>query len=858
MNIKLEDLTQQTPAPYSDDTLEELNNDLTFAITLSVSKEKARSKDQAAKITDYVSCEVVSTDVDDLQELLTQHNYSTNYWTGPRAARNYAGMTGVALDFDDGYSIEDAKAAFAPFNYILHTSTSHLVDKNGVVAERFRVILPFQPGEPRFSTASECNKVYLKLLTLYPQMDPACTDAGRQFFPFCSNKGADFQLHVNEVGNFFDVDISGIPDAAVTVTYEDREWDGVLRPRSELERILKFCPFVRWMDQHIDNPKTDLHEPLRFALISNLCWYEGGREEIHRILSRDCRPGKYYPGLVDDKIERIMEFYNPQTYARISRLGWPGPVPNKPASPAGWGKIGTKQAREFVQLDWDDNIIVKLNDDWAVTNLEELKADLLPASNRLTAICPVCGDEAIVKTDTFHFTNIWCEKCQKAYYEHPVSPGIFAFKGELFRVEMRSNKFISQEPLKKEHFRAAEDFDYAKRLVFNDPLRSFSSDDFQMRRIGSGDFASLGYEFDTADNAIILRYPALPMKVQDNAFIDRFLDEIFGKYADFIRDWMAMYAYTNYKRLPVIVLAGDRYAGKNSFAEMVGKIFPKLMGLWDGDVKAFNPQFTNKLLFIDENRNAHKPEQYAELKRITGNDRLPINRKYENEFNAPNNLNIIISTNDARPIYLKWGEEPRDEKVNNFFIHDCKEIPEDRLDLDLKQKLEDRLGHYVRTELKQRFEHLMLNLDSRNRYFIAAPITDFARELYASSMTSVEMEAEEMAEAIVNGRHETITNDRGFTVRSIWYDPTEWNGDYYVKLKDIRELIRYLDLRSGSTIKAYTEALGRAKVISMRSDYRNNKQQLGYKILRKKDFYSSASLPDPGTGPGEGSDNLPF
>ncbi|RPH96560.1 hypothetical protein EHM69_00985 [candidate division KSB1 bacterium] len=828
-----------------------------FALQLSVSLKHVCSKEDGKKVQQYERCTMNSQQEDALRIIFTTKNYSTNVWGGNRHSDNYIGMTGVALDFDGGFTIDEAKAVFGSYNYILHTSTSHNVDKDGMTAERFRVILPFAPGDLRFTTAAECKKVYLKLLSLYPQMDPACTDAGRQFFPFSTEKGAEFLLHINATGKHFDIDISDVADNEVAVAYEDREWDGELRPKAELDRILKFCPFVRWMDQHIDNPKTEMHEPLKFALISNLCWYEGGREEIHRILGRDCRSGKYFPGLVDDKIDRVLEFYNPQTYASAIRLGWPGPAPKKPAGPAGWGKIGTKQPREFVQLDWDDNIVVKLDDVWAVTSLEELKADLLPVSKKLPAVCPVCGSEsATVKLDTFHFANIWCEKCQKAYYEHPVSPGIFAFKGELFRVEMRSNKFISPEPLKKEHFRTPEDFDYAKRFVFNDPLRSFSSDDFQMRRIGSGNFTSLGYEFDTSDNAIILRYPPLPVKVQDNAFINRFIEGMFGQYADFVRDWMALYTYTNYMRLPVIVLAGDRYAGKNTFAEMVGKIFPKLMGLWDGDVKPFNPQFTNKLLFVDENRNAHKPEQYAELKRITGNDKLPINKKFENEFNAPNNLNIIITTNDPKPIFLKWGEEPRDDKVNNFFIYECKAVPEDQIDNQLKHKLEDRLGHYVRTELKARFERLSKNFDSRSRYFIAAPITDFASDLYASSMTSVEMEAEELAEAIVLGKHETVTNDRGYEIRSIWYDPTEWNGDYYVKLKSIRDLITFLSLRSASTVKAYTEALCRLGVISMRSDYRNNKQQLGYKILRSKDYYN------PGTGldaeSGKENEDKPF
>ena len=140
------------------------------------------------------------------------------------------------------------------------------------------------------------------------------------------------------------------------------------------------------------------------------------------------------------------------------RLGWPGPAPTKPVGPAGWGKIGTKQLREFVQLDWDDHIIVKLGGVWTVTNLEDLKADLLPVAKKLPAVCPVCGkDEAVVKLDTFHFANIWCEKCQKAFYEAALSPGMFTYKNKLLRVERRAGQFISMEVLEEESFRNKKD-----------------------------------------------------------------------------------------------------------------------------------------------------------------------------------------------------------------------------------------------------------------------------------------------------------------------------------------------------------------------------------------------------------------
>ncbi|MBK6912133.1 MAG: hypothetical protein IPH10_14590 [bacterium] len=620
-----------------------------------------------------------------------------------------------------------------------------------------------------------------------------------------------------------------------------RNGTGIELNQPGLEKMEVNCPIVaQWV-----NDPTGWQYDHWLGLGSNYIVFKGGWDRFVELSRQDA--ANFDQAEIERIREEVLNFHGPQTYERFRAQGLTfeitGPAPK---APAGWGSITIADSAALVRLNWDQDYLIKADADWETADLQAVKLMLCDATGKLPVVCPVCShQDAFVKLDEFRFAHIWCEKCNKAYYEHPVTPGMFAFKGELHRIETRANKYISPELLKKEHFRNQEDFEYAKRAVFNNPKLSFSSDDFQLRRIGSADSEKIGYAFEPEENAIILRYPAIPPKIQDNALINRFLEELFGEHAEFIKNWLAVYTYTNYQQLPVIVLAGSRSAGKNTFADMVGKIYPKLLGLWDGDVKPFNPQYTNKLLFVDENRNSHKPEQYAELKRITGSDKLPINKKYESEFNAPNNLNLIFATNDPKPIALKWGEGPRSEKVNNFFIHYCKEVPDDKIDREIKFKLEDRLGHYVRTELKERFEHLLKNRDPRNRYFLAAPITPLADDLYASSMTSVEMEAEELAEILVMGKHETVTNSSGHQIKELWYDPTEYRGEFYVKLQDIRAAISFLGLRSASTIKAYTEALIRMGVISMRSDSKNNKRQLGFKILRPKSHYADQSPDDP-------------
>lgn len=821
-----------------------------FTINLVVSKNEVHSKDQGKTVVEYKPKEFASDKEDELERILRTRNYSTNVWNGSRHSKNYVGMTGVALDIDGGMTIDEAKTRFAQYKYIIHTSSSHQVDKNGIIADRFRVILPFSPEPLRFTTPAECKKVYTKLLYEYPEMDPACTDAGRQFFPFTEDNGASFEFHINESGDYFDIDISDISDEEVASDYEPKDWDGNLRPKAELERILKFCPFVKWMDENIDNPKTEMHEPLRFALVSNLCSYEGGPEEIHRILSRDCRPGKYSVGLIDDKIDRNQQFYNPQTYRTISKLGWPGKIPSKPLSPAGWAKIGTKKRNENVFLGWKDNLIVSQDGKWQVTNLIQLKENL---SQDSPAICPVCdSDQAMLKQDIYNFLYIRCPNCAKDYYESALQPGIFTYKNKFLRVEKRAEKFISMEVLESTHFRTRNDFQFAKTKVFNDPNRKFLDNNFQVRRIGNAMYDHLDYELDIENNALVYKFPALLPRINDNAFIDTFLNGLFGQYANFIKNWLAMYCYTNYIKLPVLVLTGPRGCGKNTFGEMVSKIFPSLAGLWNGDSTHFNEQYTKKLLFVDENPNADKVTQYTEIKKITGNDKNKINEKYQPEYYAPNNINIIIATNDHRPLFVKWQEEPQSPKNNNFFIFECPAVNPSKIDSKLACKLEERLGHYVRTELQDRYLELMKNDRTNSRYGIDAPITQFAKDLYSSAKTSIEEEAEELAEYIVRGV-KTIKNYDDKAPKStevtyikgprIDFMPTvDQDGDHYILPRDIRRLVKLLEYSSKKTNNSYVEALVRAGVISMRNNHREDKRRLGHRILKKADEYEEQDV----------------
>jgi hypothetical protein len=322
------------------DYINDSTNDDRFEVTLSVSTRTVETKEEAKKVLDFTQHTfVASHDSDELASLFQTRLYSTNTWSVGCNNEAYVGMTGVTLDFDHGFTIGEAQEAFAEWNYILHTSRTHGHSEDGMPADdRFRVILPFAPSGLYYTSGSDARKVYNKLMGLYPQADKSCRNPGRKFFPSTRELKTPFVLDVNVTGNYYSIDISNMPDdddvkGSAAKPYK---WDGKLRPKSGLLKVLANCPFVKWVSDHIGDPSYHIREPLKYALITNLARFHGGREAIHGILKRDWRKNKYNEGVVDSKITNALQNGGPQRYATIRELGWEGEVPDWPASPAGW------------------------------------------------------------------------------------------------------------------------------------------------------------------------------------------------------------------------------------------------------------------------------------------------------------------------------------------------------------------------------------------------------------------------------------------------------------------------------------------------------------------------------------------
>ena len=136
-----------------------------------------------------------------------------------------------------------------------------------------------------------------------------------------------------------------------------------------------------------------------------------------------------------------------------------------------------------------------------------------------------------------------------------------------------------------------------------------------------------------------------------------------------------------------------------------------------------------------------------------------------------------------------------------------------------------------------------------------AKITPFARDLFASAKSTVEIETEELARIVVCGID--IPNHKNTYAPNITFQPYSYNGSQYVQFQNIRDLVSQLGFKgSPNQPKAYVTVLQDQGVISHDSA-RCADRHLGYKILRSKDYYTTTvsgvlSLAD------DVNDELPF
>ena len=110
------------------------------------------------------------------------------------------GQNVIAWDLDEGMTLEEAKARLSGYVYIIYTTKSHQKDKNGIICDRFRILMPTKTVF--YVNPEEHKKLYenLSVVLDIPSYDVATRNQGRLWYvnPTCT-------MYKNENGVLLDV-----------------------------------------------------------------------------------------------------------------------------------------------------------------------------------------------------------------------------------------------------------------------------------------------------------------------------------------------------------------------------------------------------------------------------------------------------------------------------------------------------------------------------------------------------------------------------------------------------------------------------------------------------------------------------
>lgn len=423
---------------------------------------------------------------------------------------------------------------------------------------------------------------------------------------------------------------------------------------------------------------------------------------------------------------------------------------------------------------WDRDTILKDKDDNTVILHEGMA--------KTPIVCPFHDDEnpsAFVAYKGNFF--IHCSSCDKTFWMlenqgerlNRLCRDFYSYGTDIWQFSVVSDEFaFNKIGTRKFHVMTKtekEKDDTYTYLVQNKHIRHLHRIDY----ISDMDTDRSFYDVNLESGVISVHHNAVPVMLDDNNFIETYLEDRFREHTNFIKEWLAVYCYTNYRKLPTLIFSGPRGNGKSSFAEVIAEIFPGLSYQWAGSEDSFTYEAEKKFLIVEENQ-SDKISQYKTLKKYSGSRNIDVRKKFKDPYLVKNNMNICILSNDVIPLFVISEELPADSKNNQFFVYEFPPLS-GAIDPTIQEKLVNRLGHYIRTELKTVYDGL--NIDGY-RYSIDVPITEWEKELFANNTTENEHEAQALLGELEDMYHGTrFMTDSYATFIKQGYIPGNWLKD---------------------------------------------------------------------------------
>ncbi len=137
------------------------------------------STGQETDLAKFKPVEVKTVEV--LNEIILRDPYSLSTFNNNyRTKDNFSQAQAIGLDFDAGVTLDEATELFKDYMHIIAPTRNHQVEKNGVVCDRFRVVLfleyPIKDNETFEAT-------WYSLADKWRKLDKACKDSSRFYYP---------------------------------------------------------------------------------------------------------------------------------------------------------------------------------------------------------------------------------------------------------------------------------------------------------------------------------------------------------------------------------------------------------------------------------------------------------------------------------------------------------------------------------------------------------------------------------------------------------------------------------------------------------------------------------------------------
>ena len=453
-----------------------------------------------------------------------------------------------------------------------------------------------------------------------------------------------------------------------------------------------------------------------------------------------------------------------------------------------------------------EEFILSLNHDITLTD----KVTVLKVRDikqKTICYCPFCDDlnskspSAFIEinpADKRHF--LYCSHCQKTYWLSLKEsyPDVFYLDHMQMRIMVQAGDVsvgrMATAYLNKLPKDVRDNFEHEMTVS-----RNFSGDSFTVSRMVDPYGNKMRYNLNWNAGTLEVWTPPIPSDIQDNEYINRWLQGIFGEHTDFIKLWMAIWSHQNHQPLPMLVFNGPRGVGKSTFGEFLQNMYPPLVMDWRGESQNFTDYLEKKLLLIEEVP-ADKRDQYVEIKKTMGSDIVTVNKKFKQPYRIKNNLNIILLTNNFSPMYLHEDEKPVGPETNQFFMYNFQRDVR-TVNANIKNELKERAGHYLRTELRTLYEEWEASPMKRlNRYGLPTPITEFEDQQFDDARSTIDYECDFILDACVQGV--SIYNKEGALIERL--------GPYdIVSSAELRYMMNALKLetRNLRTIRERLQAL---------------------------------------------------